>query len=218
MKMVQLRFFNTLIKGINMKFLKVYQFGCFFLLSYVSLQAGQSVNSCNSVVIDRFASCCQQNFNFLHQNSHFGSAGFGVTDPSLWYTISTNSYPDAVPLSEQRNKGLSEGGVYLSPTGFTIGEAGNYWVTITVILQNPGSDTILIPVFLAQNEQFDSANPDVGGVVTLEPNLIMTLNGTGIIKDVQPGTRLSLVATNGGAPFPQEVTVAGWSISLFKLP
>lgn len=177
---------------------------CLLFFSFSSLQAG-SHHHCN-------APCPPV------QGSHFGSAGFGVTDPSLWYTITTNSYPESVALSLERNKGSSKGGVYLSPTGFTIGEGGDYWVSITAILQNPGSDSLLIPVFLAQNESFNDEDPGVGGVVVLPPNVITTLNGTGIVQNIEPGTRLSLVATNGGYPFPQDVVVVGWGISLFKLP
>lgn len=175
---------------------------CFFLLSSVTLQAHHSNYSEHS----------------LHQSPTFGTAGFGVTDPSLWYTITTNSYPEVTLLSQKRNKGLEEGGVYLSPTGFTIGEEGNYWVEITVILQNPGTDPLLIPFFLVENETFDGDNPQIGGVVTLSPEFITSAHGTGILKNVAPGTRLSIVATNGGYPFPKDITVAGWSISLFKLP
>ncbi len=174
------------------------------LLSQVALQA----ESC----------CCFPIPQEVVQEAHFGNAGFGVTDPNLWYTITTNSYPDAVLLSKERNKGLAEGGVYLSPTGFTIGERGNYNITITAILQNISEESILVPVFLAQNDEFDTVSPGVGGVVVLAPGNISSLHGTGIVTDIEPGTRLSLVATNGGSAFPQNVTVVGWGISLFKLP
>ena len=185
-----------------MNFLKVFYLGCFFsLFSMFSIQASE----------------CQCYRPCQESNSNFGTSGFGGS-PDLWYTISTHSYPDSVPLSLNRNKGLSEGGVYPSPTGFTIGEGGDYWISITAILQNLGADTILIPVFLALNEEFNPDDPEVGGVVTLEPNIISNLHGTGIVKNIEPGTRLSLVATNAGAPLPQDVVVVAWSISLFKLP
>lgn len=150
--------------------------------------------------------------------SNFGSAGFSVTDTSLWYTIETNSYPNTVPLSQNRNRGVSEGDVYLSPNGFTIGEAGNYWVSFSAVLQNPGSDGALIPVFLVIDETFDFDSPSLlGGVVALPPNEIGTVNATGILKDLPAGSRISLVATNGGNPFPQPINVSAWSISLHKL-
>lgn len=153
------------------------------------------------------------------QSSHFGTSGFGNVGPNSWYTITTNSYPDTVPLSQQRNNGHSEGNVFLSPTGFTIGEAGNYWVNVSAVLQNPTQDTtILIPVFLVIDEEFDENNPLSGGVVTLPYEQIITMNGSSTLKDVPAGARLSLVATNGGNPFPIPVTVAAWSISLFKIP
>lgn len=194
-----------------MKFLKLFCLGSLILLSFSSIQAGELPKSCKK-------GASKNTKASHHQSSNFGNAGFGVTDPSLWYTISTHSYPDSVPLSLNRNKGLSEGEVYLSPTGFTIGEEGSYWVNITAILQNPGTDSILIPVFLAQNETFNEESPEIGGVVTLAPNIITSVHGTGVIKNIEAGTRLSLVATNGGDPLPQDVNVVGWGISLFKLP
>lgn len=152
--------------------------------------------------------------------SHYGTANFSVTDPSLWYTIDTNSYPDAVPLSLERNKGFRKGGVYLSPTGFTVGEAGNYWVSITAILQNTVEDsTPLIPVFLVRDETFDPADPStLGGVVSLPTNSIETVNASGILENVEEGTLLSLVATNAGNPFPQPIKVVAWGISIYKMP
>lgn len=193
-----------------MKYLKLLQVAFVMFISHSVLQA----DHCNNSDIQFWTNqhCCSS------QSSHFGNSGYGVTDPSLWYTITTNSYPESVSLSQNRNKGLSEGGVYLSPTGFTIGEKGNYWVNISAVLQNPGEDSLLIPVFLAQNEVFDIVSPEIGAVAILEPNVITSLHGTGIIKNVQPGTRISIVATNGGYPLPQDVKVVGWGISLFKLP
>jgi hypothetical protein len=151
--------------------------------------------------------------------AHFGTAGFSVTDPNLWFTIDTNSYPELTLLSQGRNKGFTEGRIYLSPTGFTIGEAGNYWVSISAILQNPtDNSTILVPVFLARDEAINQDdNSLIGGVVTLESNLIRTVQAEGILKNVAEGERFSLVATNAGYPLPQPVVVVAWGISLYKL-
>src|SRR5690606_3868336 len=123
------------------------------------------------------------------QSEHFGTAGFSVTDPGLWYPISTESYPETTLLSHSRNKGAASGEVYLSPTGFTIGEAGDYYVSITAVLQNPTPEsTILIPVFLALDDAFDQEDPSlIGGILTLPSDAINTLNGDGIIRDVVPG-------------------------------
>ncbi len=155
----------------------------------------------------------------INQSEHFGTAGFGVTDPGLWYSISTESYPEATLLSQSRNRGAASGDVYLSPTGFTIGEAGDYYVSISAALQNPTPDsTVLIPVFLALDDEFDQEDPSlVGGIVTLPSDHINTLSGDGILRNVVPGTRLSLVATNAGNPEPIPVTVVGWTINVHKI-
>ena len=152
------------------------------------------------------------------QTPHFGTATFSSSDDTLWYTITTNSYPETTPLSLNRNNGISEGSVYLSPTGFTIGEAGSYWVSITATFQNNGENNLLIPVFLVEDEILDVENPaQIGGIINLFPNDIASMHGAGILNDIKPGTRISLLATNGGDPEPQDVTVVAWSISLFKM-
>ncbi len=192
---------------------RVLHLGLFCLLFNASLSAS-NYNGCVPCLTPCSPICSEEN-----NTQHFGTATLS-TGPDQWYTIETNSYPQTTPLSQGRNKGLSEGGVFLSPTGFTIGEAGNYWVSVTVVFQNPTSDsTILIPFFLAVDETFDpdDASP-IGGVVTLESGKIITGQSSGILKDVTPGSRISLVATNAGYPFPTPVTVVSWSISLFKMP
>lgn len=148
-----------------------------------------------------------------------GNSAFNVTDPGLWYTITTNSYPETVPLSQGRNHGSKRGALYLSPTGFTIGRDGNYWVSVTAVMQNPGEETILIPVFLVRDETFDPEDStSLGDVVTLVPNEVTSLHASGVVMDLKAGTRLSLVATNGGSPTPQPVNVVAWEISMFRLP
>lgn len=179
------------------------------------------VLSANSIFAHSDESVAQiENYSSYDQESHFGYASFAVENPALWYTIETNSYPETVQLSQSRNKGIAEGNVFLSPTGFTIGEAGNYWVSFSAVLQNPSSDDgALIPVFLVIDETFDFDSPSlIGSVIELRPNQINTAQGTGILKDVAAGSRISLVATNGGNPFPQDVNVSSWSISVHKLP
>ena len=61
-------------------------------------------------------------------------------------------------------------------------------------------------------------NSNLGGVVSLPTGLINTMQATGILQNVKAGTTLSLVATNGGSPEPQDITVIGWGISVFKIP
>jgi hypothetical protein len=190
-----------------MKLLRILQMGSFCLLL-----------NCSAVAHESVTVCCQTNRD-SGDRQHFGTATLSP-DRDLWYTIDVNSYPETTPLSLNRNKGLSEGGVYLSPTGFTIGEVGNYWVSITAILQNPTEDSILIPVYLVANETLDPDDVSpIGGIVTLDAGKINSVEGTGILKNVTPGTRLSLVATHACcSTSPVPVTVISWSISLFKMP
>ncbi len=151
-------------------------------------------------------------------DANWGNAGRSV-GPDDWFEISTLSYPETTPLSIGRNVGEASGEVYLSPTGFTIGEAGDYSVSISAILQNLNEDSnIRIPVFLAIDDVYDPEAPSpLGGIVTLVTNQIDSLYATGIIKNVVPGTRFSLVATNAGYPEPVSVNVVSWGISVHKI-
>lgn len=161
----------------------------------------------------------------LLQENTFGTAGFS-TGPDNWYEISTDSYPAATPFSQNRNVGISSGNVYLSPTGLVIGEAGDYLVSISAVLQNLGPSDIIVPVFLAVEKQGDpitteidpeNPNPIGAAAVIKADTFFIPLTGTGILKGIEPGTRLSLVATNAGYPEPQPVTVVSWGITAHKL-
>lgn len=150
-----------------------------------------------------------------------GMAGRSVNNPALWYTVNTPVYPATVPLSIDRNNGFAKGKVELTPNGLLIGEAGDYSVTFSAILQNPIEEyTAVIPVFLSLNGQFNPLDPlqsSLGGVVTLPTGFINTVQGTGILHDVPAGTFLALIASNGGSPDPQPIRVVAWNISLFKI-
>ena len=117
--------------------------------------------------------------------------------------------------------GFVKGKVELTPNGLLIGEAGDYSVTFSAILENPvEAYTALIPVFLSLNGQFNPLDPiqsSLGGVVTLPTGFINTVQGTGILHDVPAGTFLALIASNGGSPDPQPIRVVAWNISLFKI-
>ena len=157
-------------------------------------------------------------FHLSLNAADFGTSGYGNHGPDEWYSVDTHSYPEVAPLSLERNLGTSSGRVYLSPTGITIGEAGDYEVSVTAILQNPEEDSVLIPFYLSLDETFDpeDSNP-VGGVGVFAPGEIATLHGDGFIRDVAEGTRLSLVITNGGYPESRSVLVAGWAISVKRI-
>ena len=199
-----------------MKLLNLLKICCFFVLFNLSANA---VNSENILVCEPEVNNCTYVNAVSSEKKAFGVSGRGNAGPDQWYTIETNSYPVTTPLSLNRNVGDSEGALYLSPTGFTVGAEGDYLVTISAVLQNPSEESIfLIPVFLVLDEVFNPEDPlQVGGVVTLPSDEINTLQGTGIIRNVPAGTRLSLVATNSGYETPIPVTVAAWSITAVKL-
>lgn len=157
--------------------------------------------------------CCDEGCDFA--TAVFSGA------PSDWYILNTNSYPDTVALSLHRNGGFTKGGVTLANSGVRVKSKGNYWVSFSATLQNSQlDDTPLIPVFLVRNNNFipdDSGEMQLGGIVSLPPNLISVVQGSGVLKDVDSGTLLSLVATNGGSPQPEPITVVSWNISLHKI-
>ncbi len=195
-----------------MNFLKIFQIGCSCLL----LNSAIDASNCNECL--PCLPVCSPSPDNANQDN-FGTASFGG-GPDVWYTIETNAYPDVALLSQNRNKGLSEGGVYLSPTGFTIGEAGNYWVTLTATLQNPTADSTLLTVMLLGiDDVFDPASVSpLGNLVTLESGKITQVQAMGTLKNVASGTRLSIVATNAGSSPTTPITVVSWSISVSKMP
>lgn len=154
----------------------------------------------------------------LHHNNYATFSRSNLT-PDDWIDLETNSYPETTPLSLNANEGDSRGHVYPSPTGITIGEKGDYYVQIAAVVQNPDStETILIPAFLAVNENFDlTPNLTIGGIVTLHPEEIGTVNSFGILKDLEEGSRLSIVVTNAGYPTPIPLRVVAWRITAIKL-
>ena len=111
-------------------------------------------------------------------------AGRSVNNPALWYTVNTPVYPATGPLSIDRNNGFVKGKVELTPNGLLIGEAGDYSVTFSAILENPvEAYTALIPVFLSLNGQFNPLDPiqsSLGGVVTLPTGFINTVQGMAV--------------------------------------
>ena len=142
-------------------------------------------------------------------------SSFSTMSPTEWFTIQTLPYPQAVPLSMRRNHGWKKGPIKITDTGVKFLEAGYYDVTITVVLFNPVSNyTALIPVFLVPNGVFDpNALNNIGSVVTLSPNSLQSVSTSGPLL-VDACSSWSIIATNGGSPEPQPVTVAAWSVSV----
>lgn len=163
-----------------------------------------------------YNSDCRHDENNHHAN--YAISGLSNQTPDEWFTIETHSYPEQTPLSLNANEGDSKGHIYPSPTGLTIGEAGDYYVQMAAIVQNPDdSNTVLIPAFLAVDDDFELyPNLQIGGVLTLEPQKIDTINSFGILK-LNEGQRLSIVATNAGYPTPIPLKVVAWRITAFKL-
>lgn len=185
------------------------KFACLFTLVSQCLFAANAFSSSSSCSSSK--DCCEK--------CTLGTVGFSGGPPT-WYTIDTPVYPNTVLLSKNANIGSRQGKISLKSTGLKINEPGNYSVTFTAILQNNDPEyTALVPVFLVENGVYDPMSTStVGGVVTLPPGMINTVTATGILEHVKPGTMLTLVATNGGSPEPQPITVIGWGITLFKIP
>lgn len=140
--------------------------------------------------------------------------------PDGWYDIITSPYPQTVPLSLNGNFQFREGNILTTDTGITINEGGSYWVSVNVILLNENQEyTPLIPIFLVPNDVFDplAQSTFIGTTVSVMPDVVTSVNVDGIVPNLSRGTTLSLVATNGGSPQPEIVTVVSWSISLFRI-
>lgn len=205
--------------------LNKYFFGIFFLVTQMAFAGSDTVQNFqvlseetendNDVVEKR----CHRRRCHSDNKCQLGVAGFSG-GPNDWYEINTLSYPDVVPLSQFRNYGSYQGKIWLTPQGLIINEPGNYYVTITSILQNNDPEnTVFIPTFLAINGIFNPGDTTgLGAVASLPPGLIITAQGSGILQNVQAGTLLSIVAANGGNPNPIPVTVVSWGINVFKIP
>ncbi len=193
-----------------MKTLKAVALGaCLLTLSQVDARSPYSKNSSSS------SSSSLEQCIFAEQS-------FSTTTPDNWYEISTLGYPATVPLSKFGNNGVKKGEIKLTPTGVTILEDGDYLVSFSTIMLNLAQEsTPLIPVFLVQNGVFNpsaKAGAVVGGTAQFPPEYFNTISGTGILQNVKKGTKLSLVATNGGGQEPQLMTVITWNIVVTKLP
>ena len=137
-----------------MKLLNALKICCLFALLNQSASAACGENSL--VCAPNATPCC---YVCPEKQGTFGVSGRGNAGPDQWYTIETNSYPQTTPLSINRNLGDSEGALYLSPTGFTVGEEGDYLVTISAVLQNPNEESIFL---ILQYFREESANPRSG--------------------------------------------------------
>ncbi len=152
-------------------------------------------------------------------NCETGTAVFSG-GPDDWFEIETLVYPATVLLSQNRNNGEVQGHVRLTPTGLQIGRSGTYWASFTAILSNEYPDYApLIPVFLVPNGVFNPENPNaqISAVTVVPPQYITTAQASGILMHLEAGTTLSLLATNGGSPQPEEVEVISWTITINRI-
>ena len=150
---------------------------------------------------------------------HLGTSSFITNNPNDWYQIETPAFPSTVPLSMNGNTGSSQGEVTISPVGMTIDEPGNYWVSFSAVVLNPLDSTILIPVFLVPNGVFNPSDPtSLGSTANITPGSVQTVQQSGLLQNVVPGTTYSLVATNGNSNTTETLTVLGWSINVCKIP
>lgn len=170
----------------------------------------------------------EKNFknNFLCQGCfnpnwcQIGNRGFSTMNSADWYEILTFSYPITTPLSINPTYGSTQGNVQLTPTGIRLGQAGNYFVSMQAIVLNTDPEyTPLIPIFLVRNGVFEPGDTtNLAAVGNLPAGEVADLSSSGVLENVEAGTTLSIVATNGGSPQPAPITVISWSISAFKIP
>lgn len=149
-----------------------------------------------------------------------GVASFSTTNPNDWFEINTLPYPQTTLLSLGRNNGSVKGKVTFTPTGLRVGESGTYWANFSAILVNNDPEYApFVPLFLVPNNTFVPGNTtsQIGGVGALPANFISTIQGSGFLQDLEAGTSLSILATNGGSPQPEPVTVISWSINIYKI-
>lgn len=150
---------------------------------------------------------------------HLGTSSFITSNPNDWYQIQAPSYPNTVALSLNGNAGAAQGKVTVNVTGLTINEPGNYWVSFSAVVLNPLDGSILIPLFLVPNGVFNPSDPStLGSTAYITPGNVQTIQQSGLLQNVVPGTSYSLVATNGNSGSPETVTILGWTISLTKIP
>lgn len=149
-----------------------------------------------------------------------GNRGFSTMNPAEWYDITTFAYPVTTPLSKNANFGSRQGTIQLTPRGIRVGQAGNYFVSFQVILtNNDEAYTPFIPIFLVRNDIFFPNDTSNLATVTSAPfGDIRAVTASGVLENVEAGTTLSIVATNGGSPQPATITIISWGISAFRIP
>ena len=101
-----------------------------------------------------------------------------------------------------------------------VNEDGTYWASFSATIRNNDQVTnALLDIFLVPNGVFDPLD-NISTLVAhgyIEPNGILTINGSGILQNLEEGTSLSIFATNLGAPLFTGVTITSWNISIHKI-
>ncbi len=156
-------------------------------------------------------------------NCDLGTAGFyhnDEDDDDSSYSLSIDNFPDGNLISLSRNIGSTQGNIALSPTGLLVNEDGTYWASFSATIRNNDQVTnALLDIFLVPNGVFDPLD-NISTLVAhgyIEPNGILTINGSGILQNLEEGTSLSIFATNLGAPLFTGVTITSWNISIHKI-
>ncbi len=155
-------------------------------------------------------------------NCNLGTAGFyhNDDDDDSSYSLSVDNFPDGNLLSLSRNIGSTQGDIALSPTGLLVNEKGTYWANFSATIRNNDQATnALLDIFLVPNGVFDPLD-NISTLVAhgyIEPNEIITINGSGILQNLGESTSLSIFATNLGAPLFTGITITSWNISIHKI-
>jgi hypothetical protein len=158
-------------------------------------------------------------------NCDLGTAGFykyddDDDDDESSYSLSIDNYPDGNLISLIRNTGSTQGDITLSPTGLIVNKDGTYWANFSATIQNNDQAiNALLNIFLVPNGIFNPLD-NVSTLVAhgyIQPNEIITINGSGILQNLEKETSLSIFATNVGTPLFTGVNISSWNISIHRI-
>lgn len=132
-----------------------------------------------------------------------------------------------VILSQNRNFGKKSGAISLTSEGVEVDKRGDYLVNFSVLINNlDGGEDSFVPyqVLVQRSDNFDINDPlNVSGISVFdvqsegsigEGNFIVL--GDGILKNVAPGTRISLIIRSFFGP-TRDITVSNWKISISEI-
>jgi hypothetical protein len=148
--------------------------------------------------------------------SQFGSSTFWITNTP--YSVVPPLYPTVSPISLNATKGFSKGKAKARAYGLKINKQGDYSASFQITLLNQDVAPGRFVIYLVRNGNFSPNDAELlVDEVSLMPGEITTLSNSGILRNVKPGTTLSLVAANKLQPGGLSVGVQYWNINAFRI-